>query len=560
MSISYHTNNWPVPRSREDRQSLKGRLAQYEQDLAVLEPQLAALRHRILEIKMQLAHARLLPMDVVYEILDRWTEVDPDAPLTARRICSQWRDATSYHARTWRKIHVNSLLLGRNAKDKWKTWIENARNTLLDMSIHWVSQDQQEMSEEEWAYGNAENLLMTKIVSMTSSSAYHWRSLSIRFDTWRILLEIIKIFASHQLSRVSLVHMKELSIVAEETPGHSPYIQEFPENFWLFNIVPHLRSFSCLGIRPRPVSFFATLQSLTLGRFDYETTAAIIPLVEACPALEELSLIDQQIFRDEERGKRTMLTHRSLRRLRLLETSYVYEIIGDEGLINSVLPMLNLPNLSQLQLGKFGEEGVWHPSKDASPVLTEATEIGETLLDFIKRSNPPLEAMQLVGIPMNDAQLFACLCHMPRMRYLEIKVSNVGADLFWALAEVDQVMPPHASIVCPALEYLHLVGCPGVSGDALLALARSRGRLNKRWVSEDKANNEHAEQQDLRPLKALQVHACPEVDQYAADIDAALPNRGFLFTGTGDYGDSSKIYHLSSIPFEWDEMLSACMN
>ncbi|KAH7930471.1 hypothetical protein BV22DRAFT_1124969 [Leucogyrophana mollusca] len=545
--VNHRTSRWPTPRGPEDRQSLELQLAKYEQEMAILEPQLADLRHRVLEIKLRLSHARLLPMDVVYEILDRWAEVEPDAPLIARCVCRQWRDATSYYTQAWRKIHISSFRMRKGAWHKVAMWVQNARRALLDVTIHWTSQEQQRLTGDGVAYGGADKWLMEDAVEEACESSYSWRRLSIRFDTWQVLDGLFGLFVFNHSAREPLVRLEDLSI---ETVGHNPFTMELVEKTWLFGVIPNIRSFTCLGIRPHPAPFFARLRSLTLGRFHYDTVASIILLIEGCSALEELSLIEQQVVLDDDEEP-IMLTHNSLRRLRILDYTY-----SEGDLINNLLPRLVLPKLSQLQMGTFGEHGTWYANENADATEPGSTITGDTVLDFIKRSNPPLEALQLVGIPMSDVQLFECLFRMHRLRQLEIKASSVGADVFWALVLVDPAPGQVAGILCPKLECLHLVGCHEAPGDAILALAQSRSRLNGRWTSNE--TTEEHRMRGTRPLRTLHVHACPKVDGYARSIDAALPNGGFIFTESEAivFTGSPKRYRLSVVPPEWDEMLA----
>ncbi|KAL5522546.1 hypothetical protein ACEPAG_8562 [Sanghuangporus baumii] len=123
-----------------------------------------------------------------------------------------------------------------------------------------------------------------------------------------------------------------------------------------------------------------------------------------------------------------------------------------------ILDNVTLPSLEVFDFGSiFFEQG------------------SEVLVDFFRRSRPPLTYLSLAGVSAREDTIISILRMLPTLRHLKLHDPNVSARLYDELIVASQT-------ICPAIESLQLtyprhLEDEAVCADALIVMLKSRAQI-----------------------------------------------------------------------------------
>ncbi|KAL5480843.1 hypothetical protein ACEPAI_9783 [Sanghuangporus weigelae] len=280
----------------------------------------------------------------------------------------------------------------------------------------------------------------TEIANQLVSQQHRWRD--VHFSWYKICL-------SGDNHEFHLTNMPMLTSLALDFGSPLHFTIDFGQS-------PQLRrvtiggDFDLLPIQ-RPLQLLTLPSRLIFEGMCLEKSAIVscLNFLKAAIFLEELVICFSDIFRlstSPSNDNRQIVT--GLRRLRL---NYA------RGILDNVA-------LPSLEVFKFGS------------VLPEDGEDGsEVLVDFFRRSRPPLTYLVLIGVGAHEDIIIPILRMLPTLRHLELQDANVSARLYDELT-----VKSHT--ICPAIESLQIthhrhLEDEAVCADALAVMLKSRAQI-----------------------------------------------------------------------------------
>lgn len=263
----------------------------------------------------------------------------------------------------------------------------------------------------------------TDTIALLCSHAPRWKFLCAALRTKQLV-------ALASLVCGPLPLLETVAIGESERLGN---LNDMPDMPFSFQLSPRLRCFKSYGI-PGPLSIALPLEGLTTlsHRSPRNYNSDHIALLKEAKNLkyaELLCLIDPSGVVPQ-----TMVSHTSLRGL------YVHSQRRIAQDIVQFLDQLVLPALTELDI-RVG-------------TLTAPSDTAEdSILQFMKRSSPPLEICVLPDLAMSDTaapQLFEALPHVRKLGLYKIPKEGIAAILWNEKTDVRPLLPK--------LEYLALYG------------------------------------------------------------------------------------------------------
>ncbi|KIJ66112.1 hypothetical protein HYDPIDRAFT_27305 [Hydnomerulius pinastri MD-312] len=499
------------PPSLSERVQFKKQLAAFHDEVTTLQARIVELNSHINVMKHNLSLARVLALDVLYEIFDRWLARDREAPLTAIRVCRRWREGILAYPQAWRRIDIQPI---KHCPERVAFWVKCAGDCALNMRVHIFP----EVCPSTFEVDLQRHIAFRTAFTELCKTSHCWDRLTILMGPGRGSYEetIIRTLqsVSDSLNAVKKSLLPRIQSTAQVFcfPGRSGV--KFRDHLLGGTLVfPNSaqKSFVYLGL-PLEDSFTSnTLRSVTIGKCSYDSIAQVTRLLSNLPALQVFNILYLDIEAGEPAAQDNPYIHRTL-------TEFNFADFGSEYsecmLLLLGCRLLTLPNLRRLFLSY-----IYYKAHDWDVGKVER----EVLIDFLERSRAPLEALHLPTYLFNDEWLYRILSLSPQLKSLTIRIqgcSNAPRELLASFG-------PTAHVLCPDLEHLTLIGCSTEHMDLIHELARTRHQfLEGRSASGVTANT----QMMLRPFRSLHVYGPPEVIGRAGEIEEMMPAGTFSFS------------------------------
>ncbi|KIJ66102.1 hypothetical protein HYDPIDRAFT_110262 [Hydnomerulius pinastri MD-312] len=498
--------------SLDERVQFKKQLAAFHDEITILQARIVELNSHINVTKHNLSLARVLPLDVLYEIFDRWLVVDRDAPSTAIRVCRSWREGILAYPQAWRRIDIRPI---KHCQELVAHKLGRAGDCALDVRLHIY------VNLYGWRRLSLEqHHTMEAAFAEMCKASHRWDRLTVFLsadDMQPDTDEARRITSTLQSISGCLAAASKLPLlrVQSTTLICSGWYSWDPEFSWGGHLlVPNStqKSLVYLGLPLQKGLPSNTLRSITIGKCTYESAEQIISLLSDLPVLQILSMMhvsmkegpDDQVQRDNP------YIHHALTEFNLADFGSSYH---DSARLLLGHMLLTLPNLRQLFLSSaYHDTHSWDADEDERDIL----------IGFLERSKAPLEALHLPTYLFNDEWLYRILSLSPQLKSLTIRIhgcSNAPREL---LTSFDST----AWVLCPDLEHLTLISCSAEHMDLIHELARTRHQFlegRSGGESETAGGMTADTQMMLRPFRSLHVYGPPEVIGRAGDIEEMMP-------------------------------------
>jgi len=377
-----------------------------------------------------------------------------NAPLVVSHVCTKWRRA-SFAPRVWSHIHITSHSLDPIVKTRF--WLSRALQSPLCVTV-----DVQVLDRH--IYGAFELLL---------EHASQWRAVTINTRFAQQANDILSrchlpFPYLHTLDIMSF----SIGVATEQGVDDITALDE------AFADAPSL-SYARIISNRFPPSVPRSIVDLSLQLCDIVSSRpslfAALEMLGTLPALRALSLVipsqfSRIVYSNENPARETCLHH--LERL----------IIDAPPDFNEVLQHLQTPALRCLYL-RSSELPLNHPHEGT----------GESLLRFLKSSNPPIKLLELHDVDIRRDDFVQCFLSLPHLEELRLHETEISHDAFLSLHGYTGA--------CPRLNRVDLRWCEQLAGQALVDLVQSRidPRENQRRLFD--------------PIEEITVINCALVDE-----------------------------------------------
>ncbi|KAF7795884.1 hypothetical protein EIP86_007051 [Pleurotus ostreatoroseus] len=381
--------------------------------------------------------ARRIPEELLAKIFEHCVACGWSlAPVVVSHVCSAWRKA-ALSPRVWSHLYVNSESPDVLARTRF--WLSMARSSPLHVSIL-----------STWRT-NSEQLL--NAVTLLNRRASQWQTFSIDSD----MLRHADLVASNCLQQVPKLH--EISVSTQIN-----FEQDLDGEQERLNLAaafdaeraPALKElhFTCTAI-PTQLTFPSHITVLHLSLRESLparplSAVGILNLLDTLSSLEDLTLTMPLFYEhpyiSEDNTERTVTFSK-------LKSVTMY---GPTDL-NGFIAHLYAPALRRLRLRSLEDTGYRQES------------VGPTLLEYIHRSSPPLEVLELHDIDLTPEYFAAAFLSLPALHTLCLHESSIS-DATLSLLESGR----RGGGRCPRLTHLDLRWCGQLTGKALVNLVASR--------------------------------------------------------------------------------------
>ncbi|OCB90743.1 hypothetical protein A7U60_g2042 [Sanghuangporus baumii] len=411
--------------------------------------------------QLTISPCKILPTEVVAGIFEYCLPSGPErldvplqrlAPLTLTWVCKSWRNLCLSLPTLW-----TELAIGHNGSipeedvHLLELWI--VRSGYLPISLRFNYEIDDELrpvlfnQEEHQKY----QLNMQKLLSTALECIERWSTFEI-----------------HALD-ISVLDQIFLAIVTRGSPWlkdlsfSTKYLGFFGDVYVIdFSLCPSLRSIRLRSPMISPVSESDVMQNMT--RLELRFCSSVedcLHWINICPALEELIV---RLFCSNVDALADEFQHlpfhnpRCLQRLKYLEVHN----FSSEVDVGGLLDVLDTPALDSLTINMYDMIESW----------TRWTH----LLDLLRRSEPSLETLNILGTPMTMEDTVQCLQLLPNLKKLGVGTRSNTDMLLKALFETPESAKqdvPEFAPLCPILNLLDLVNCSW-STDLLASIVSSR--------------------------------------------------------------------------------------
>ncbi|EKM59613.1 uncharacterized protein PHACADRAFT_181604 [Phanerochaete carnosa HHB-10118-sp] len=430
--------------SADEVEAANAEIARQEQAVAAIELQIQKLISEIAKLRTQqrthkdaihrckgvITLARRIPEELLVKIFelcvaDGWTR----APIVVSHVCSAWRRAATA-LRVWSHIYLDADSV--DALGRTRFWLQRAGNMPLHITI--------------LASWHTPHTQLVDAVSILSRHASQWVSLKLSIDSLAITLFALSNFTQ------PMPNLREVDIQVQLHEGGDIDDQFTLADAFNMEVAPALSEvrFNC-NILPARLKIPAQVSSLTIDITDSPVShplsnLALVDLLEGLPQLGRLTVQLPLVYEAQ------MLDEDPERIVDLMRLSSL-TLYGPTDL-NGLLAHLLAPSLKGLYLRSLEDKGYRQES------------IGPTLLQFLHRSQPPLELLELHDIDLSPDTFQACFWASPDLRVLRLHESSISENTIRLLSG--------RNAMCPKLTHLDLRWCSHLAGNALVDLVRGR--------------------------------------------------------------------------------------
>ena len=409
---------------------------------------------------------RILPTEVIAEIFERCLPSGSErleaplqrlAPLVLTWICRSWRNLCLSLPVLWTELAIGHK---RSTPDEdarlLELWIVRSGYLPISLRLNYDIDDE-----------------MRPVLFNQESHKKYQRSMQKLLATSLDCIERWSTFEIHALD-ISVLDQIFLAIVTRGSPWlkslsfSTKYLGFFGDVYIIdFSLCPSLRSICLRTPMISPVSESNVMQNMT--RLELRFCSSIedcLHWISICPALEGLVVRLFCSNVDELAGEFQRLpSHhpRCLPRLRHLEVHN----FSSEVDVGGLLDVLDAPALTCLAINMYD--------------MIEPSARWTHVLDLLKRSEPSLETLQVLGTPMTMEGIVQCLSMLPALKKLSIGTRTATGVLLEALSETYESTDGDGSgriALCPTLNTLDLVNCSW-SADLLASVIATRCPANE---------------------------------------------------------------------------------
>ncbi|EPS96528.1 hypothetical protein FOMPIDRAFT_1053174 [Fomitopsis schrenkii] len=440
-----------------------------------------------------------LPPELLIEIFVFCTEDLSDglAPLTLGCVCRYWRDVSLTSPRIWQRL----VLI-----DRRKTEASHAQAEL------WLSRSGQLPLYVHANIGSSDHLL--PLLSPVLPFIHRWSTFDVVVDDTTEHIDFVPL-----VEGASEVHMEHLQVIIRGTSGieglieHLHPIEVGDLDKPVFSALPSdgppessrgifMRT-AVLTLPSRAHMTFLPLTKLTISEsVDVLTNASrMLDFLSAFPLLERFIFYSfPQVGNPEDDIIHAPIV--SLPRLRVLA-------LRSTCVVRTILSRIDAPSLTELYLehtnidfemrhdpyANMAEDG---DSDDEasdfsqSPWSDHATGVG--LRQLIKRSNPPLQVLEMDYADMRTKDFEWCFDRLEHLRKFRIVASDMSNTVINLLAPYESRRVPcradegeHGglSVRLPKLAMLSLWNCQRLSGDAIVRALCLRAQYTDNLSGDD---------------------------------------------------------------------------
>ncbi|KAL5488482.1 hypothetical protein ACEPAI_6600 [Sanghuangporus weigelae] len=411
--------------------------------------------------QLTISPCKILPTEVVAGIFEHCLPSGPErleaplqrlAPLTLTWVCKSWRNLCLSLPTLWMELAIghNSSIPEEDVR-LLELWI--VRSGYLPITLRFNYEIDDELrpvlfnQEKHQKY----QLSMQKLLSTALECVERWSTFEI-----------------HALD-ISVLDQIFLAIVTQGSPWlknlsfSTKYLGFFGDVYVIdFSLCPSLQSICLRTPMISPVSESDVMQNMT--RLELRFCSSVedcLHWINICPALEELIVrlfcSNVDALADEFQRLPFHNPH-CLQRLKYLEVHN----FSSEVDVGGLLDVLDTPALDSLIINMYDMIESW----------TRWTH----LLDLLRRSEPSLGTLNILGTPMTMEDTVQCLQLLPNLKKLSVGTRSNTDMLLKALVatpgSVEQNVPEFTPL-CPLLNVLDLVNCSW-STDLLASVISSR--------------------------------------------------------------------------------------
>ncbi|KIJ66054.1 hypothetical protein HYDPIDRAFT_27253 [Hydnomerulius pinastri MD-312] len=515
------------PPSPRERAHFKNQLIAFQDEVTTLQARIAELQRHIKVTKHNLSFARALPLDVLYEIFDRWIARDRDAPIKATHVCRTWRQGILGYPQAWKRIDIHP---SRHCQERVAYWMKRAGDCALDVRLHIYGSDGLYKLQRAFSdICNASHCWARLTVFLTHNWSYHTANTGA-------LQGISESLAAISGLPLSLLQSTAIVVSGGDVEDHDLYRDLFLDGNLVFPNSTQ-KTFACLGARlPLKDSITNnTLHSVTIGRCKYRSATQIIELLSNLPALQVLSLVHVNIEEDEPAIRDTPYIHTSLAEFNVADFG-TKDVKHRAAQLLFGRMLLTLPNLRRFQLTS-SYQPLWRWDE------YEAERV--RLMSFLDRSRAPLEVLHIPTFLFEDQRLHEILSLFPRLKVLTVRIQRCSRAPRELLTSFNSTT--RDEVLCPDLEHLTLDSCSADHMNLIRNLARNRRQFLEGGGG---AENVTADMpMMMRPFRSLHVYG-PR--SHAVEIGMMMPEGTFRFSNQSMYPTLHEAMEKKLLRPEWD--------
>ncbi|KAL5478924.1 hypothetical protein ACEPAI_2211 [Sanghuangporus weigelae] len=383
------------------------------------------------------------------------TPSSTSAPLLPSWVCRRWRRICLSTPQLWTGINLQDLTRdGLYAVNRTvllsllDLWI--SRSGSCPISIRFSYTDLSDAGsgmmlflpgpDDDSAYLRDIRALIQKLVSCQ----HRWRALDMTVLDLSTLEPLLRAVSARPASP----RLEYLSIATQ-------YLGIFGEiRTYNLQLASHLRTIRIMSPLIVPEGNGVQFEQLTELTLKYcSSMMGCLQWIDKAPNLETLKIrffgAGGEPFEDENR----------MRRLEKLIDLQISSFSSDSD-PTAFIDLLELPALEELffDMNDLIESRSW-----------------SCVLELLKRSRPQaLQALALLGTPMSQEDILACLRMSPKLTYLNL--GTVTDDILDALSASTPRQPKSSTPLCPSLEVLEIADVTDCSAASLINFASSRCR------------------------------------------------------------------------------------
>ncbi|KAL5521064.1 hypothetical protein ACEPAG_8986 [Sanghuangporus baumii] len=374
-----------------------------------------------------------------------------ETPLHISHVCRVWRDIAISDRKLWSCFSINTdfASIYKHAKVLFGIWLERSNGAALDYSL--------EFKFKKYQANHGLEEVSMDMIKMLVAQQHRWRSIEILWSPSRE-------YVGKDLE-LYLTNMPKLTSLNLKIAQPIRFSIDFSKSLRLraVRLSGDIELESCDGTLPLLKSpSILTFQHGTLT-FDRACSnkgaiCSYLNFMKAALFLEELHIMFAG--RVESIGP-----SRSKREYPVLVPGLRRVIVAHN---------LN-PNIARYH--KLFLEYVTLPSLDALQFSCEF--IDDSLVNFVKRSLPPLTYLAIDCESKLEDAVFECLRLLPTLTEFRYRCPFTSADFFREFTVADRT-----NLTCPALETLYLyrmrfLGCPTFCTRPLISMLESRAQISE---------------------------------------------------------------------------------
>ncbi|KAL5505003.1 hypothetical protein ACEPAH_7666 [Sanghuangporus vaninii] len=411
-------------------------------------------------------------------------------PLRISQVCRVWHDVAVSDGRLWSYlfINVNTLRLCKHAKVLFDTWLERSEGASLNYTL-------------EFDFGLQLEEVEFVAVDMTKalvSQQHRWENIKI---IWSPNLP------GDDALHLYLTNMPKLTSLNLEMTQPTYFSIDFGQSSRLRAV----RLSGDFDLKPCDETHRLLRSSSTLTfqvvYLKDDTVCSCLNFMEAAPFLDELHIIfdgyiESSISVRSERENPVLVP--GLRRLSITHGSGPHYSTRQV----MILDFVTLPSLNALE---FSSEFR-----------------GETLVNFLKRSLPPLTYLAIDCLRVQEDALIESLRLLPTLTEFRYLCTLISARLFHELTVADRT-----NLICPALETLYLrrikiFGYEPLCIGALISMLESRAQISESFQTIKFIEGGHQNEYDVSALRdASERQLLIRADGISVSPSAETPQNPF---------------------------------